>query len=101
MLRRETMIALRARHESFRVASDVAHPHLDVPPPPEPPLPLEATKRPPPPPPIAEFARDSDRLLRRVDEIHSKFIRLLMSDVVLSLIGIAAGFAVILLFKYG
>jgi hypothetical protein len=39
MFRRETIIALRARHQAYRIASDIAHPHVNVPPPPEPPLP--------------------------------------------------------------
>ena len=36
---RETIIALRARHEAYRIASDILHPHVDVPPPPQPAIP--------------------------------------------------------------
>ena len=32
MIRRETIIALRARHQAFGTATEVAHPHLEVPP---------------------------------------------------------------------
>jgi len=39
MLRRETIIALRARHEAYRIASDLLYPHVDVPPPPQPAIP--------------------------------------------------------------
>ena len=34
------MIALRARREAYRIASDLMHPHVDVPPPPAPTLPV-------------------------------------------------------------
>ena len=46
MLRRETIIALRARHQAFRIATEVAHPPLDVPPSPPPKL---CEGMPPPP----------------------------------------------------
>ena len=39
MLRRETIIALRARHTAFRIALDILHPHLQAPPLPEPVVP--------------------------------------------------------------
>ena len=41
MFRRETIIALRARHQAYRIATDILHPHVDSPPPPEPPLPID------------------------------------------------------------
>jgi hypothetical protein len=40
MFRRETIIALRARHQAYRVASDILYPHVDAQPPPEPGMPL-------------------------------------------------------------
>jgi hypothetical protein len=39
MFRRETIIALRARHQSHRVASDVLYTDVEVPRPPEPAIP--------------------------------------------------------------
>ena len=39
--RRESLIALRARHQAFRIAADIAYPHVEVAPPPEPAIPLE------------------------------------------------------------
>ena len=38
-LTRETIIALRARHQAYRIASDILYPHVDVPPPPQPAIP--------------------------------------------------------------
>ena len=99
-LRRETMIALRARHEALEVARDVAYPPLAVPPPPAPPLPdlgwIEYEPNPP--------------ALRGPQYVHyepapqpppSTLERVLMSDVVLSLLMIVLGVAVVLLCKYG
>jgi hypothetical protein len=40
MFRRETIIALRARHQAYRVASDILYPHVQTPAPPEPVIPL-------------------------------------------------------------
>jgi hypothetical protein len=37
--RRETIIALRARHEAYRIASDILYPRVEVPPPPQPAIP--------------------------------------------------------------
>ena len=39
MFRRETIIALRARHTAYRIASDILYPQVDVEPPPEPAIP--------------------------------------------------------------
>jgi hypothetical protein len=39
MFRRETIIALRARHEAYRIASDILYPRVEVPPPPQPAIP--------------------------------------------------------------
>jgi hypothetical protein len=36
---RETIIALRARHEAYRIASDILYPRVEVPPPPQPAIP--------------------------------------------------------------
>src|SRR5882724_13080550 len=49
--RKASMIALRARHQAYRIASDMLHPPLDVPRPPEPvvPLHLDPTYEPEPP----------------------------------------------------
>jgi hypothetical protein len=41
MFRRETIIALRARHEAYRIASDILYPRVEVPPPPQPAIPIE------------------------------------------------------------
>jgi hypothetical protein len=44
MFRRETIIALRARHEAFRIASEIANPHVEgAPRPPEPALPIDTS----------------------------------------------------------
>ena len=40
MLRRETIIALRARHTAFRIAVDILHPPQQEPPPPVPVMPV-------------------------------------------------------------
>jgi hypothetical protein len=40
MFRRETIIALRARHQAYRVASDILYPQVEAPAPPEPVIPL-------------------------------------------------------------
>ena len=40
MLRRETIIALRARHTAFRIATDILYPHQSVGPAPEPVMPI-------------------------------------------------------------
>ena len=42
MLRRETIIALRARHTAFRMAMDILHPQRPLPAPPESDLPPNA-----------------------------------------------------------
>jgi hypothetical protein len=93
--RRETMIALRARHQAFRIANEVGH------------LPLESPPRPPQPAiPIVEW-RDPPRWRAPVfmylppDPPKTKLGRFLMSDIVLSLLAILSGLAVILLCKYG
>jgi hypothetical protein len=39
--RRETMIALKARQQAYRIASDILNPELEVPPPPQPAIPIE------------------------------------------------------------
>ena len=39
MIRRETIIALRARHQAFRIASDILYPHVELPPPLQPAIP--------------------------------------------------------------
>jgi hypothetical protein len=41
MFRRETIIALRARHQAHRIASDILNPHVDTPPPPQPAMPVD------------------------------------------------------------
>jgi hypothetical protein len=41
MFRRETIIALRARHQAYRIASDFVYPHVDVPAPPLPAIPAD------------------------------------------------------------
>ena len=41
MFRRETIIALRARHEAYRIATEILHPYEEVPRPPEPALPID------------------------------------------------------------
>jgi len=50
MFRRETIIALRARHQAYRIASEVIHPHVQGPRPPEPPIPID-------PPDFSPFRR--------------------------------------------
>src|SRR5688572_6021341 len=108
--RRETMIALRARQQSFRVASDLGQPHMEPPVQPQRALPLL-----PPPPPIPDWWEPAEphTPLRRY--IHydvspfaadsppppSPLTRTLTSDVVLSVAAILIGFAVILMCKYG
>jgi hypothetical protein len=41
---RETIIALRARHQSFRIATEIGRPHLEMPPPPQPAIPVAREK---------------------------------------------------------
>jgi hypothetical protein len=41
MFRRETIIALRARHQAYRIASDIANPHVETPAPTQPVLPMD------------------------------------------------------------
>jgi hypothetical protein len=53
MFRRETIIALRARHQAYRIASDILNPHADVPPPPQPAIPID-------PPDVSVFRRRID-----------------------------------------
>jgi hypothetical protein len=91
---RETMIALRARHEAFRVASKVQNPRVNAPPPPQPAIPLAPATleyavppEPPPQPPI--------------DSPPSALFEVLTSDVVLSIAAIVIGIAVVLMCKYG
>ena len=60
--RRETMIALRARHQSFRIASDIDTPHLDVPLPPAPAIPLEPVVPPYTGPSQPAYTRYADAL---------------------------------------
>ena len=103
--RRETMIALRARHEALEVTRDIAYPPLQVPPPPAPPIPVvsgdwDVSYEPPPrpagPPVYVEYvyapAPEPSSTLGRA---------LMMSDVALSLLAILLGIGVILLCKYG
>jgi len=94
MLRRETMIALRARHEAFRVASKVQNPRVNAPLPPQPAIPLVPDKleyaipaEPPPQPPI--------------ESPPSVLVEVLTSDIVLAIAGIIIGIAVVLMCKYG
>jgi hypothetical protein len=95
---RETMIALRARHEAFRIATEIDRPHMEAPPPPEPAIPLmphEVGYRPAPPalPVYIEYI-DAPRP-------QSPVARVLMSDLVLSLLMILIGAGVIVLCKFG
>ena len=94
---RETMIALRARHEAFRIATAVDQPHMDAPPPPTPAIPVATyhLARPllPPSPVYIEYVD--------APPPESKVARVLMSDLVLSLLLILIGAGVILLCKYG
>ena len=41
MFRRETIIALRARHEAYRIATEILYPPVDVPPPLQPAMPID------------------------------------------------------------
>ena len=41
MFRRETIIALRARHQAYRIATEILHPHVQTPRPPEPAIPMD------------------------------------------------------------
>jgi hypothetical protein len=51
MFGRETIIALRARHQAYRIASEIANPHVeDAPRPPEPAMPID-------PPDLGAFRR--------------------------------------------
>jgi hypothetical protein len=108
MTRRETIIALRARHQAFRVATDLDHPHLDPPPPPQPAIPMSSIPpRPeyapmPPRGPLYVYVDDDDYdEYRPPDPSPSRLARILMHDVVLGLGIIAAGVVLILLCAYG
>jgi hypothetical protein len=48
MFRRETLIALRARHEAYRIATDILYPHEDPPPRPQPVVPFAIPQYPHP-----------------------------------------------------
>ena len=105
--RRETMIALRARHQSLEVARDLAYPPLEVTPPPMPPLPVvepAITYESVPPPPIEcdrDVAPPGYVIVENPDAPPSKLFSTLTSDIVLSVLAILTGIAVILLCKYG
>ena len=100
---RETMIALRARHQSARLASAIDRPHMEAPPPPMPAIPVVPDRvayRPPAQPVYIEYADAAD------DEVtppqpQSPVARVLMSDLVLSLLMILCGVGVVVLCKYG
>jgi hypothetical protein len=92
------MIALRARHEALEVARDVAYPPLEVPPPPAPALP-DLTELDYEPLPHAGPAYVHYEPVPQPPP--STLERVLMSDVVLSLLMILLGVAVVLLCKYG
>ena len=54
MFRRETIIALRARHEAYRIATEILYPHVASPqPPPQPAMPVD-------PPDFSPFRRPLD-----------------------------------------
>jgi hypothetical protein len=98
---RETMIALRARHEAMEVSHDMAYPPLALPRPPEPaikltPAEIDYAMPPSPPSPAERRARYEPAPLPT-----SEIGRFLMSDLVLSIAGIVIGLAIILLCKYG
>ena len=95
---RETMIALRARHEALEVTRDIAYPALEVPPPPVPAIRVVREvcyELPPPPPRRIEYRYEP------APEPTTKLGRCLMSDLVLSITAIAIGVGLILLCKYG
>ena len=108
--RRETMIALRARRQSFRIATDLDQSHMEPPVQPQRVLPLL-----PPPPPTPDWWEPAEPHTTLTRYVHydvspfaggsppppSKLARALMSDVVLSILGILSGVAVILMCKYG
>ena len=58
---RETMIALRARHEAFRIAAEIGQPQMEPPAQPQPVLPL----LPPPPPEPDWWAEREPALISR------------------------------------
>ena len=97
--RRETMIALRARHEALEVTRDIAYPPLEVSPPLQRAIPVAPGEMwyalPPPPPQRIEFRYEP------APPPKSKLGRFLMSDAVLLLLMILIGVAVILLCRYG
>ena len=105
--RRETMIALRARHQALDVTRDIAYPPLDVPPPPVPVIPPNACEDDRPGRPCVRlhplcYQIILDRDLERADDRPpSKLVSALMSDLVLSILGILIGLGTILLCKYG
>ena len=101
MPRRETIIALRARHEAFRVATDVQHPHLDVRPPIPPPVPkpvLPAMQRRP-------HYYEPSANWQDFDELPApprmKLFGIDVSDIVAVIIAMAAAAGVVLLAAYG
>jgi hypothetical protein len=104
---RETMIALRARHEAFRIATEVGRPHMEAPPPPEPAIPVRSGDWEPGdwkpesrPPMYIEYADAADEEVTP-PQPQSPVARVLMSDLVLSLLMILIGAGVIVLCKYG
>ena len=54
MFRRETIIALRARHQAYRIASEIVNPHVQTPRPPQPAMPVD-------PPNLTAFRREGRR----------------------------------------
>jgi hypothetical protein len=86
--RRETMIALRARHQSLEVARGVAYPPLEVHPP-EPLVHLPPDFDKPPPPPLAAQAGSN------------RVVDFLMTDTVLVILAIIFGVTTVLLCKFG
>ena len=88
--RRETMIALRARRQAFRVASEIEHPRIEV---------SSA--------PLVHLPEDFDKLEQALDHPPLcdapcwKFLHGEIGDILLALVGVAAGLTLILLVKYG
>ena len=102
---RETMIALRARHQAFRIASDVGHPRIDVPPPPEPAIPVPPevvpARHPVPVRPVYLIYADPADDEVTSPQPQSPVARVLTSDLVLSLLMILIGAGAIVLCKFG
>jgi hypothetical protein len=99
---RETMIALRARHEAMEVSREIAYPPLKLPDPPLQSMPVSPDEiwysRPPEqqaPPRRIEYRYEPAPLPT------STLGRCLMSDVVLGIAAIVIGVGLILLCRYG